>query len=475
MIGWPTSALGLSKPKSSSQAGLTPTLMPSCTSTMASLERCSAVSSSRRASRADLMVVLSTRSSRKVCSSRAITACRRSGLASETTSRAPARSAAAMRSSSTVSAITTSGTAGAMWSRTLTVATRLSWPQSTYSRSSGLSCVRASPRSRSDGIQVQCTGCPARRKMLLIVSTGSRATLSTINGTAVWSFNPLSLRRRDAVQSATAAIRRAAFTASHIAVRHCVRRLSKIPGKRPSKGQESSSGAHSGSHRAPGPQAMGTIFRARIGLSGIIRGPFGAQLPDSRGEDAMASYSTSEFRSGMKIILDGDPYSIVENEMVKPGKGQAFNRVKVRNLKTGRTIERTFKSGETVEAADVVDTDMQYLYQDGEFWHFMVPESFEQYTAGKSAVGDGAQWLKDGVVCIVTLWNNVPLLVTPPAHIELTVTETDPGLRGDTATGGQKVAKLETGAVVRVPLFINEGELIRVDTRTGAYISRAKQ
>jgi elongation factor P len=205
--------------------------------------------------------------------------------------------------------------------------------------------------------------------------------------------------------------------------------------------------------------------------------PFFAALraARSRGEDVMASYNTSEFKSGMKIILDGDPYSIVENEMVKPGKGQAFNRVKVRNLKTSRTIERTFKSGDSVEAADVVDTDMQYLYQDGEFWHFMVPESFEQYTAGKSAVGDAAQWLKDGVVCIVTLWNNVPLVVTPPAHIELLVTETDPGLRGDTATGGQKLAKLETGAAVRVPLFINEGELIRVDTRTSSYISRAKQ
>jgi elongation factor P len=193
------------------------------------------------------------------------------------------------------------------------------------------------------------------------------------------------------------------------------------------------------------------------------------------GEDEMANYSTSEFRSGMKIILDGDPYSIVENEMVKPGKGQAFNRVKIRNLKSGRTIERTFKSGDTVEAADVVDMDMQYLYQDGEFWHFMAPESFEQYTAGKAAIGDNAQWLKDGTVCIVTLWNNVPLVVVPPSHIDLVVTETDPGLRGDTATGGQKTAKLETGAVVRVPLFINEGELIRVDTRSGNYISRAKQ
>ncbi len=189
----------------------------------------------------------------------------------------------------------------------------------------------------------------------------------------------------------------------------------------------------------------------------------------------MTSISTNEFRAGVKILLDGEPYAVIENEMVKPGKGQAFNRVKVRNLKTGRTIERTFKSGESVDAADVVEMDMQYLYREGDFWHFMVPDSFEQYTAGKAAVGDNAQWLKDGTVCIVTLFNNVPLVVTAPPHIELQVVETDPGLRGDTATGGQKPAKLETGAVVRVPLFINEGEVIRVDTRTGEYISRAKQ
>ena len=188
----------------------------------------------------------------------------------------------------------------------------------------------------------------------------------------------------------------------------------------------------------------------------------------------MGSFSTNEFKSGLKIILENDPYSIVENEMVKPGKGQAFNRVKIRNLKTGRVIERTFKSGDTLEAADVMDTEMQYLYQEGEFWHFMMPENYEQYTAGKAAVGDNARWLKDGVVCIVTLWNNVPLVVTPPAHIELKIIETDPGLRGDTATGGQKPAKLETGAVVRVPLFVGQDELIRVDTRSGDYVSRVK-
>ena len=113
----------------------------------------------------------------------------------------------------------------------------------------------------------------------------------------------------------------------------------------------------------------------------------------------MGSYSTNEFKSGLKILIENDPYSIVENEMVKPGKGQAFNRVKVRNLKTGRVIERTFKSGDSVESADVVETEMQYLYADGEFWHFMVPDTFEQYTAGKEAMGEGAIWLKDGMNC----------------------------------------------------------------------------
>jgi elongation factor P len=188
----------------------------------------------------------------------------------------------------------------------------------------------------------------------------------------------------------------------------------------------------------------------------------------------MGTYSTNEFRAGLKIILDGDPYAIVENEFVKPGKGQAFNRVRVRNLKSGRVVDRTFKSGDTAEAADVVDAEMQYLYTDGEFWHFMVPESFEQYMADKNLVGDSAQWMKEQDVCTVTLWNNVPLAVAPPTFVELKVTRTDPGVRGDTATGGTKPATLETGAVVRVPLFLEEGTVIKVDTRTGEYVSRVR-
>ncbi|SRR5581483_2023936 len=187
----------------------------------------------------------------------------------------------------------------------------------------------------------------------------------------------------------------------------------------------------------------------------------------------MATYSTNEFRAGLKVMLDGDPASIVENEFVKPGKGQAFNRVKIRNLKTGRVIERTFKSGDTIEAADVVDVEMQYLYNDGQFWHFMQPENYEQVQADSTAVGDNAKWLKEQDTCIVTLWNGSPLAVEPPHTVLLTIVETDPGVRGDTSGGGGKPAKLETGAVVRVPLFVQQGERIKVNTRTGEYISRA--
>ena len=188
----------------------------------------------------------------------------------------------------------------------------------------------------------------------------------------------------------------------------------------------------------------------------------------------MATYSTNEFKSGLKIILDGDPYAIVENEFVKPGKGQAFSRVRVRNLKTGRVVEKTFKSGDSVEAADVFEKDLQYLYNDGEFWHFMDTESFEQMAADDSIIGDNKVWLKEEDMCQVTLWNGSPIIIMPPNFVELAVTETDPGLKGDTSGSGGKPATLETGAVVRVPLFVQEGEVIRVDTRKGEYIGRVK-
>ena len=191
----------------------------------------------------------------------------------------------------------------------------------------------------------------------------------------------------------------------------------------------------------------------------------------------MATVSTNEFKAGLKVMLDNNPFAIVENEFVKPGKGQAFNRVKMRNLRSGRMLEQTFKSGESLEMADVVDTEMNYLYNDGEFWHFMHPESFEQLQADKTAVGDAIKWLKENsnALCTITLFNGVPLSITPPNFVELQITETDPGVRGDTSGGGGKPATLETGAVVRVPLFVQQGEVVRVDTRTGDYQTRVSQ
>lgn len=188
----------------------------------------------------------------------------------------------------------------------------------------------------------------------------------------------------------------------------------------------------------------------------------------------MANYSTSEFKSGLKVMLDGDPCSIIENEFVKPGKGQAFNRVKLRNLKSGKVWERTFKSGDSLEGADVMDVSMQYLYSDGEFWHFMDQTTFEQKAADEAAVGDAKLWLKEEDVCEITLYNGEPLSVSPPNFVELEIVETDPGLKGDTAGTGGKPATLATGAVVRVPLFVQTGEIVKVDTRTGDYVGRIK-
>jgi len=188
----------------------------------------------------------------------------------------------------------------------------------------------------------------------------------------------------------------------------------------------------------------------------------------------MAVYSTNELKNGLKVMIDDAPCNIVDCEFVKPGKGQAFTRVKIRNLKTGRVVERTYKSGESLHSADVVDIEMQYLYTDGEHWHFMIPDTFEQYSVGSSALEEAVQWIKEQDICMVTLWNNEPLTVAPPIFVTLTITETDPGLKGDTSGGGGKPATLETGAVVRVPLFVQTGEIVKVDTRKREYVSRVK-
>ena len=188
----------------------------------------------------------------------------------------------------------------------------------------------------------------------------------------------------------------------------------------------------------------------------------------------MASYGMNQMKNGLKILVNGDPCTIVGTDYVKPGKGQAFTRIKIRNLLSGRVTEKTLKSSDSFEGADVLDTEMQYLYTDGESWNFMDPTTYEQVAADATAMSNAGQWIKEQDVCTVTLWNGQPIQATPPNFVELEVVETDPGLKGDTSSGGNKPATLETGAVVRVPLFVQTGEKIRVDTRTGEYSSRAK-
>jgi len=188
----------------------------------------------------------------------------------------------------------------------------------------------------------------------------------------------------------------------------------------------------------------------------------------------MASYSTNEFKSGLKILLNGEPYAIVENEFVKPGKGQAFNRTKLKNLISGKLVDKTFKSGESVAAADVVDIKMHYLYNDGQQWYFMDSESYEQYAAPKSAMEHARQWIKEQDLCELTLYNNQTIQVVPPNFVELKVLETEPGIRGDTVSGATKPAVLETQAIIKVPLFVEAGDVLKIDTRSGAYIGRVK-
>jgi len=181
---------------------------------------------------------------------------------------------------------------------------------------------------------------------------------------------------------------------------------------------------------------------------------------------------TSQFRNGLKIELDGEPFTMIYFQHVKPGKGGAFVRTKIKNLKTGRVLDRTFRSGEKVEEADVAERKMQYLYQDGEDLVFMDTESFEQLPFSAAQVGDARKWLKENLDVEVLFWRGRPINIEIPSFVAYTITRCDPGLKGDTAQGATKPATLETGAVVQVPLFIKEGERIRVDTRSGEYFER---
>lgn len=189
----------------------------------------------------------------------------------------------------------------------------------------------------------------------------------------------------------------------------------------------------------------------------------------------MASYNTSEFRKGLKVQIDGDPYLVVECNFVKPGKGQALYRTKLRNLIRNTVLDRTYKSGDSLEAADIRESQMQYLYRDGENFVFMDPETFDQPMLTAEQVGDDAKWLKDGLVCSIMFHNDKPIAFSPPNQLIARVEYTEPGARGNTATNVLKAAKIETGAEVHVPIFIETGELIKVDTRTGEYIERVRE
>ena len=183
-------------------------------------------------------------------------------------------------------------------------------------------------------------------------------------------------------------------------------------------------------------------------------------------------YETSDFRNGLKIEYEGQPYVIIEFQHVKPGKGNAFTRTRIKNLLTGRVLQPTLKSGERVGKPDIEDKTMTYLYAEGDACAFMDIHNYEQVTIPRENLGDQGAFLKENMECQVLFWNGRPINIDLPSHVNLKVTKTDPGFRGDTATNATKGATLETGAVVQVPLFINEGETLRINTATGEYVER---
>jgi elongation factor P len=186
----------------------------------------------------------------------------------------------------------------------------------------------------------------------------------------------------------------------------------------------------------------------------------------------MAQMGTSDLRGGMKVELDNEPYTVISNEFVKPGKGQAFNRIKLKNLKTGRVVEKTFKSGDKLDLADVEEIKMRMLYKEQGGIVFMDEQSYEQHTIPMSLIGDKEVWFMEDIEYDVIFYKGEIIDVTTPTFMEMVITETAPGLRGDTSGRVLKPATTETGAKIQIPIFIEEGEKVKVDTRTGEYVSR---
>jgi elongation factor P len=183
-------------------------------------------------------------------------------------------------------------------------------------------------------------------------------------------------------------------------------------------------------------------------------------------------YDTSEFRKGLRIEYEGGLWQIIDCQFVKPGKGVAFIATKIKNMMTGRVLEYNFRSGEKVGRPDVREVTMQVLYKDLEGWHFMDNTNYEQVVMQEDVLGDTGQWLQENITVDVVLYNDKPIGVDLPNFVELKIVYCEPGVRGDTANGATKPATLETGAIVKVPLFVEDGETIKVDTRTGDYVSR---
>ena len=188
----------------------------------------------------------------------------------------------------------------------------------------------------------------------------------------------------------------------------------------------------------------------------------------------MASYSTSSIKNGLKVLINDDPFEIIDNSFHKPGKGQAFSKVKLKNLTNGRVIERTLKIGDKLNSADVQTFEMQYLYNDESDYYFMNTESFEQISISKDVLGQDKIWLKGEEICIVTFFNDNPIDIELPIFVELMIKHSEPGLKGDTTSKATKPATLETGAIIHVPLYVNENDTIKIDTRSKEYVSRVK-
>jgi elongation factor P len=186
----------------------------------------------------------------------------------------------------------------------------------------------------------------------------------------------------------------------------------------------------------------------------------------------VGTYKTNDFRKGLKVQIDGEPYLMIEMNFVKPGKGNALYKCKLRNLLRGTVLDRTYKGGDELESADVEEIDVQFLYKQVDGFVFMHSTTFEQYELTKEQVDDAWKYLKDGMICTIMLFNGVPISMTPPIHVELLVTQCDPGAKGDTATNVTKPATVETGGEFTVPGFIKEGNVIKIDTRTGEYVER---